>query len=95
MCAALRAPSLPRAGVVPKLKPQYVIRRLMMPIVPFWCITMKHTADHACYGRLACAHATALCALLSRSHRADICTQQPHRYCPRLASLLPYMRSAS
>lgn len=50
------------AGEVPKLKPKFEIRRRLMPLVPFWCLTKGHTTDHACYGRLACGPAAAALA---------------------------------
>lgn len=40
------------SGRFPAIKKPYEIRSRLMPLVPYWCITMKHTADHACFGRL-------------------------------------------
>mmetsp|Transcript_46622 Transcript_46622/g.86813 ORF Transcript_46622/g.86813 Transcript_46622/m.86813 type:complete len:1110 (+) Transcript_46622:168-3497(+) len=39
-------------GTVPPLKHGWKLEPNRFPLIPFWCLTMKHGADHECYGRL-------------------------------------------
>eukprot|EP00656_Telonema_subtile_P009211 TRINITY_DN14322_c0_g1_i4.p1 TRINITY_DN14322_c0_g1~~TRINITY_DN14322_c0_g1_i4.p1 ORF type:complete len:585 (-),score=169.78 TRINITY_DN14322_c0_g1_i4:63-1817(-) len=43
--------SLPK-DQVPPLKHDWKLASHRFPMVPYWCLTMKHGKDHGCYGRL-------------------------------------------
>jgi len=43
--------TLPKSEI-PPLRHNWSLKTHRFPLVPYWCLTMKHGKDHGCYGRL-------------------------------------------